>query len=242
MTSITKITLACLALLATSGVFAQKAGDNVVNLGLALIHPNTQLASVTTTSTSAASATAFTASLKDATAHVDSHTFASFSWLHMYSNNMGAEVTIGIPKEFTLDLTTPNGTVKNHDGAVKLKILTPAVVAKYFFGTTQDQWRPYLGLGVSHVAFSGVRVNAADSTVQALAGTTAESSSSWTPIYNAGLIYNLDDTWSVSGAVSYLPIKTAVTFVGPGLGVPITSTADVKLNSTSYVLRVGYRF
>jgi len=30
--------------------------------------------------------------------------------------------------------------------------------------------------------------------------------------------------------------------VGPGLGVPVTSTGDVKLNTTDYVVRVAYRF
>ena len=44
------------------------------------------------------------------------------------------------------------------------------------------------------------------------------------------------------GSVAYLPIKTTATFVGPGMGVAVTSTGDVKLNTTDYVLRVGYRF
>jgi hypothetical protein len=38
--------------------------------------------------------------------------------------------------------------------------------------------------------------------------------------------------WSVVGSVGFLPIKTTATFVGPGLGVPVTSTGDVKLNTT----------
>ena len=35
MTSISKIALACAALVAASGAFAQKAGDNIVGVGLA---------------------------------------------------------------------------------------------------------------------------------------------------------------------------------------------------------------
>ena len=242
MTSISKIALACLALATASGAFAQKAGDNIVSLGLASINPDAQLGPVTSTSTSAASAAAFTGSLKDATAHVGSQTTVSFSWLHMYSDNIGAELTLGIPAEFTQDLNTPNGTAKTHDGAAKLKILTPAIVAKYFFGATQDQWRPYVGLGATRVTFNDVTTNAADATVQALARTSAQFSSSWAPIYNAGVIYNIDDKWSINGSVPYLPIKTTATFVGPGMGVPVTSTGDVKLNTTDYVVRVGYRF
>jgi outer membrane protein len=242
MTSITKIALACATLVAASGAFAQKAGDNIVSIGYASINPDAQLGTVTSSSASAPSAAAFTAQLVGATANVASQSTVSFGWLHMHTDNIGTELTLGIPPEFTQDLNTPKGTAPSHAAAAKLKILTPAVVAKYFFGTAQDQWRPYVGLGVTHATFSDVSTNAADRTVVALAGTSASFSSSWVPVYNAGLIYNIDDKWSINGSVSYLPVKTTATFVGPGLGVPVTSTGDVKLNTTDYVIRVGYRF
>lgn len=242
MTSISKIALACAALVAASGAFAQKAGDNIVSFGLASIHPDAQLGTVTATSASAQSAAAFNATLKDASANVGSQTTVSLSWLHMYTDNFGAEVTIGIPPEFTQDLNTPNGTAKSHNSAAKLTIRTPAAVAKYFFGTAKDTWRPYLGLGATRVTFHDIATNKSDSTVQALAGTSASFSSSWAPVYTAGVLYNMDDKWSITGSVAYLPIRTTATFVGPGLGVPVTSTGDVKLNTTDYVVRVGYRF
>jgi len=242
MKTISKISLACALAVAASGALAQKAGDNIVSLGLASINPDAQLGTVTSTSASAPSAAAFTAQLKDATANVAGKSTVSFSWLHMYSDNMGAELSLGIPAEFTQDLNTPNGTVKTHPAAAKLKILTPAVIAKYFFGEAKDQWRPYLGLGLTHVTFTDVKTNPADATVQALAATSASFKSSWAPVFNAGVVYNIDDRWSVIGSVAYLPIKTTATFVGPGMGVAVTSTGDVKLNTTDYVLRVGYRF
>jgi outer membrane protein len=242
MTSITKIALACAALFAATGAFAQKAGDDIVSIGYASVNPDAKLGTVTSTSASAASAAAFTGQLVGATANVGSQSTVSFGWLHMYMDNVGAELTLGIPPEFTQDLNTPNGSAPSHPSAAKLKILTPAVVAKYFFGTAQDQWRPYVGLGMTHATFNSVSTNATDRTVVALAGTSASFSSSWVPVYNAGLIYNLDDKWSINGSVSYLPVKTTATFVGPGLGVPVTSTGDVKLNTVDYVIRVGYRF
>jgi outer membrane protein len=58
------------------------------------------------------------------------------------------------------------------------------------------------------------------------------------PVYNAGAIYNIDDKWSINGSVSYLPIKTTATFVGSGA----VTTGDAKLNTTDYVIRLGYRF
>jgi outer membrane protein len=234
--------VAGVTVLVSTGAFAQKAGDNIVSLGLASINPDAKLDTVTSKSASAASAAAFTAQLKGATANVGSQTAVSFSWLHMYSDNLGAELGLGIPAEFTQDLNTPNGTVKTHPGAAKLKILTPGVIAKYLFGAPKDQWRPYVGLGVTHVTFNDVKTNTADAMVQQLAATSASFKSAWSPVYSAGVIYNIDDKWSIVGSVAYLPIKTSATFVGPGAGVSVTSTGDVKLNTTDYVVRVGYRF
>lgn len=238
----TKITIACAVLAAASGAFAQKAGDNIVSIGLASINPDAQLGTVTSTSSSAPSAAAFTSQLRAASANVGSETTVSLGLLHMFTDNIGAEFTIGIPAEFTQDLNTPNGSSPTHPAAAKMKIWTPTAVAKYFFGSSNDQWRPYVGLGVSHVSFHNVTINSADSTVVALASTSTGFSSSWAPVYNAGLIYNIDDKWSINGSASYIPIKTTATFVGPGLGVPVTSSGDVKLNTMDYVIRLGYRF
>ena len=85
---------------------------------------------------------------------IGSQTTVSFGWLHMYSDNIGAELSLGIPPKLTLDLKRANGTTEQ--GAATVKSLTPAAIAKYFFNTPQDKIRPYLGLGVSYVTLSYV--------------------------------------------------------------------------------------
>ena len=245
MKTISKISLACALLVAASGAFAQKAGDNIISMGLASVNPSTSLGKLTSTSSTDSNATGayFTGALNNATASVGSATTVSFGWLHMYTDNIGAEATFGLPPEVTLDLTT---TTAPHPGAAKNKIWSPTFVAKYFFGTAEDKWRPYVGLGASYVSFHGIAINSADNTVRYLANTSAAFSSSWAPVYNAGMIYNIDEKWSISGSVSYLPIKATATLVGPGAPAgytaAVTTTGDVKLNTTDYVVRVGYRF
>ena len=230
MTSISKIALACAALVAASGAFAQKAGDNIVSIGLASINPDTSVGPLTNTGIAQSA-------VNGATAKVSSETTVSFGLLHMFSDNIGAEFTLGVPPTMTQDLTTP--ATGAHPGAAKIDLWTPTVVAKYFFGTNQDKWRPYLGLGVSRVSFHNVKVEG-DATVQHLGGNGASFTSSWAPVYNAGVIYNIDDKWSINGSVSYIPVTTTATFVGQS---PYgTTTGDVKLNTTDYVIRVGYRF
>jgi outer membrane protein len=232
MRSIFKTSLiACAALVTASSAFAQKAGDNIYSIGFASINPDVSLGKITSTSPT------FQGALTNATANVGSKTAVSMSWLHMFDNNFGAEFTIGIPAEFAQDLTTP-ATNATHSAAARMKIWTPTAVGKYFFGTANDTWRPYLGFGVSRVSFHNVEINRNDSTVLAMAGTSAAFSSSWAPVYSAGAVYNIDDKWSINGSVSYLPIKTTATFVGSGA----VTTGDAKLNTTDYVIRLGYRF
>lgn len=246
MTSITKIALACAALVAASGAFAQKAGDNIGSIGLAYISPRADVGKLTSSSPGDGNATGgqFTGALNGATANVGPQTTVSFGLLHMYTDNIGGEFTIGIPAEFTQDLTA-NGV--NHPGAAKMKIWTPTAVAKYFFATPQDKWRPYVGFGVSRVSFHNISTlnDGPAGTVHMLAGNSADFSSSWAPVYNLGAIYNIDEKWSINGSVSYIPVKTTATFVGNGSPLApttLTTSGDVKMNTTDFVVRVGYKF
>ena len=237
MTSITKIAFACAALVATSGAFAQKAGDNIVSVGLASINTDASVGTLKNPNST------INGALVGTSATVSSETTVTFGWLHMYSDNIGAEVTLGVPPTVTQDLKTPNGAsaglAVNHPGAAKIDLWTPTVIAKYFFGTSKDQWRPYVGLGASHVSFHDIKTSA---DVAGLAGKSAALSSSWAPVYNAGLIYNIDDKWSVSGSISYIPVTTSATFVGDAAHGSTTTTGDIKLKTTDYVVKMGYRF
>lgn len=229
--------IACAAIVAASSAFAQKAGDNIVSMGIASINTNTDVGPLTNTNN------VYTGLLAGSTANISSETTVSFGWLHMYTDNIGAEFTLGLPPTVTQDLMTPNGGPlgTSHPAAAKIDLWTPTAVAKYFFGTSKDQWRPYVGLGASHVSFHNINTKqTAD--VQALAGTSATLSSTWAPVYNAGLIYNIDDKWSINGSVSYIPLTTKATFVGDAAHGTTTTTGDIKLNTTDYVIRLGYRF
>jgi outer membrane protein len=245
----TKIGLACAALVVATGAFAQKAGDNIISLGLASIETDVKAGAFTSTSpdpVAARTAATFTGALKDASANISNATTISVGLLHMYTDNIGGEFTLGIPPEVTQDLNTPNGSAKMHTAAAKITLWTPTAVAKYFLGSPSDQSRPYVGFGVSRVSFHNVKTNPGDSTVQALAGTSAEFSSAWAPVYNVGVIYKLDSKWSINGSMSYIPVKTTATFNGPGnplvSSYPVTSVGDIKLNTMDYVVRLGYSF
>lgn len=233
MNALTKSLFACgTLLLAASGAVAQKAGDNILGLGLAVIAPRESLGPLHSVGPAAP---LFNAATAGATASIDPVTTVSFSVLHMFTDNIAAELSLGIPPKFDVDVQLRSGA---HPGAASAKELTPALVGKYLFMTPADRFRPYLGLGVSYATFRSVSINRADPVIVRLAGTSASLSSSWAPVYNAGLIYNINERLSINASVSYIPIKTTATFVGSGT----TTTARLKLNPIDYVVRIGYKF
>ncbi|MCT9809549.1 outer membrane beta-barrel protein [Acidovorax sp. Be4] len=233
MQILTRSLVACSALLlASPGAFAQKAGDTILGLGVAVIAPRESLGPVTSTGPAAP---AFNAATAGATASIDPVATVSLSVLHMFTDHVAAELTLGVPPRLDVDVQLRSG---NHPRAVSVKELTPALVAKYLFYTPGDTVRPYLGLGVTHASFRDVKINPSDPLVGRLAGTSVSLSSSWAPVYNAGLIYNINERLSINASVSYIPLKTNATFVGTGT----TSTTRLKLNPVDYVVRLGYKF
>lgn len=231
------IALLALTAGAATPTFAQKAGDNIYSVGLVSVSPSFSVGKITSTGP-APFAGVFEQRLTDASASAGSEVTVSVGWLHMYTNNLGAELTLGIPPRLSMNIATPNGVGKYHSGAAKADALTPAIVGKYFFGTPGQQIRPYVGLGASRVSFDSISINRGDPEVSAFAGTSASLKTSWAPVYNAGMVYNISDRLSLNASVSYIPIKTTVTFVGTG----VTSTGDLKINTTDYIVRLGYRF
>lgn len=233
MASIFKTVLLSASLAVASGAFAQKAGDSFVSLGLASISPTTHVDPLTNSAGGAAQV-----AVDGATASVSREMTVTASWLRMYTDQIGVELSMGMPITLTQDLTTP--ATGAHPAATKMELRGPALLGKYFLGSSQDAWRPYVGLGVAHVSFHHVETNTADPIVQNLGGVDASFRSTWAPIYNAGMIKHIDDRWHVDASVSYLPVKTSVTFVGQlGYG---TTTGDIRFNTTAYVVRAGYRF
>ena len=234
MKSIVKFAFASLIVGLSSSASAQKAGDFIAGVGGALIVPNASISNISSTSTQ------YNGLLKDASASIGSSSTVVFSGLYMWTDNIATELTLGIPPTMTVDLTTPNGTSVNHNGAATAKALTPSLVAKYLFNSPGETWRPYLGLGVTYASFNNVEVNKSDFMVNVLAGTSASLSSSLAPVFNAGTIYNINDKWSINASISYVPLKSDATFVN-ATGTQ-TTTGTLTINPIEYVIRLGYKF
>ncbi len=230
------IPAAAILLALASSIYAQKAGDNVLGVGIANVSPAVSLGQLNSVGPAAAP---FNAANAGASASSSSVNTLSLGWLHMYTDNIATELSLGIPPKLNLDVHLASG---DHPGAASARILTPALVAKYLFNTPTDQWRPYLGLGITYAWFRDIETNTSDPLVNQLGGSSASLSSSWAPVYNVGLIYNINPKWSINGSVSYIPLSTNATFNGAGRGTGTTTSGKLKLNTTDIVIRVGYTF
>jgi len=220
------------AILSVCGLsFAQKAGDLIGYAGIASINPSASIGPLTSVGPAAATFGPVTAG---ATVSIGKTSTTTLSALYMFTDNVGAEFTIGVPPTMTVDVQLTSGP---KPGAATAKALFPSAVAKYLFNSPSDAVRPYLGVGITSTSFTSASANN-DPLVQRLAGTSVSLSSSFNPVISGGAVVNINDRWSLNGSVSYVPMKSNSTFVGSGT----TTKGTLTINPTDYVFRVGYKF
>jgi len=224
---------------------AQKAGDNFVYGGMAFSKTNSSLGPVSD------SQAAFSSFTTGTTATIENFSTAIISAVHMYTDNVGVELTLGIPPKLKADITAPSvaplGLVSTPmNSAITQTALFPSVVGMYMFKTPGEKIRPYVGLGVNYTTYSSISPNTSFNTVAAFAGNGVSLSSSWNPVYKLGAIYNIDDRWSINAGLAYVPLSTNVTLQANNAITPNnlanTATAKLTINPTDFTIKVGYKF
>lgn len=223
-----------IASLTASTVFAQKSGDLLLNIGTSHIAPNANLQSVSSNEPISNGA------LQGASASSSSTSTLSFGASYMLTDNVAAEVALGIPPKIKLDLNVPSG---NHPNAFNTTIVSPAVLANYYFGSAGDTLRPFVGAGVSYIRFTKNGYNSADPVVSGLASQATSINSTWSPVYKLGASYQINEKWMVNGAALFMPIKVKGSISGPGIGAgPATTDLSMKLMTNVYMVSMGYIF
>ncbi|HDR9487616.1 TPA: OmpW family protein [Burkholderia aenigmatica] len=136
---------------------------------------------------------------------------------------------------------------------------SPAMLLQYYFGAATAKFRPFLGLGVSYNWFSDLQLNSnfikqtQDNLGAILAagagkpGTTsveAKASSSWQPVFNAGLQYNMTEHFGLIASVTYIPLKTTSTVTIKAADGTVLSESKSDLKADPIISYVGmtYKF
>lgn len=217
---------------------AQQAGDNIVNVGWFHLRPDESSESLNRRVPALGPVPGSSATISNADT-------LGVAFTRFFTDNFALTADLGIPPKFKL---YGGGTLANLGQLGEAKQWSPALIAKWYFGDKDSKLRPFVGLGVTYVWYSGVNLTPSMQAASTgnLAGATAEAnlSSSWAPVANVGLTYNIDKKWSVGLSVAYIPLKTDAEIIGrTPTGTPFTrSTTTLTLDPLVTFLSVGYKF
>ncbi|WP_353156787.1 OmpW family outer membrane protein [Herminiimonas fonticola] len=220
---------------------AQSAGDSIVNVGW--FHLYTDDSSQTLMRTSPAPAP-----IAGSSASVGNADTLGIAFTHFFTDNFALTADLGIPPKFHLD---GGGSLAGLGEIGTAKQWSPAVIAKWYFGDKTSKLRPFVGLGGTRVWYSGINLSPSlQRAVTApynggVTGTaTANLSSSWSPVYNIGLTYNIDAKWSLGFSVAYIPLDTDAEIIGRNAAGTVISRHTTNLTLDPYVtfLSLGYKF
>jgi len=214
---------------------AQSAGSNVVNVGWFHLYTDDSSQplqrTVPTPNTFAGSG-----------ATVSSADTLGIAYTRFITDNFALTLDAGIPPKFKLD---GEGTLGFAGQLGTAKQWSPAIVAKWFFGEANAKWRPFVGVGVTHVWYSDVKLS--PSLVGIVAGpggsATANLSSSWAPVANVGVTYNMNERWSIGFSLSYIPLDTNAEIIGTtATNIRTRHVTSLTLDPYVSFLSVGYKF
>lgn len=231
------------ALLMSTAAHAQSAGDIVANVGWFHLAPQDSSKPLTVSALGTSTTETGTG------ASVDGEDTFGLTATYFLTDHIAATAVLGAPPKFHLSGT---GTLTSLGEIGTAYEWSPTLLLKYYFNDAQSRLRPYLGAGGSYVWYSGVKLSSAVSSGSflysssygtALEGpTTAKLSSSFAPVINAGLSYNIDKHWSVDASLSYMWLSTRATLTTQSKLGTVTSSTKIKLNPIISFVSVGYRF
>ncbi|CAE6814268.1 Outer membrane protein W [Paraburkholderia aspalathi] len=231
------------ALLVSTAVHAQSAGDIVAGFGWFHLAPQDSSKPLTVN----ALGTSVTETGTGATVD-DSDTFG-LTATYFITDHIATTAVLGIPPKFHL---TGTGSLSAFGQIGSAYEWSPTLLLKYYFNDAKSNFRPYVGAGASYVWYSGIKLSSAVSSGSflysqtygtALEGTTtAKLSSSFAPVINAGFAYNIDKHWSVDVSLSYMQLSTRATLTTKSQVGTVTSSTKLKLNPIISYVSIGYRF
>lgn len=220
-------------------VAAQSAGDSVLNVGWFHLYTDDSSKPLTFSQPGIGPVAGSGSTVGDADT-------LGVAYTYFVTNNFALTLDAGIPPKFNLK---GEGTLEPLGHLGSAKQWSPAILAKWYFGQPEDKWRPFIGLGATHVWYTSVNLSQSlQNSVSAFGGpggsASASLSSSWAPVANIGVSYNLDQKWSIGFSLSYIPLETEADITGRNAAGAVVSRSRTKLTLDPYVtfLSVGYKF
>ncbi|QGP39298.1 OmpW/AlkL family protein [Piscirickettsia salmonis] len=161
--------------------------------------------------------------------HVSNQVIPELDFSYFFTSHIAMELILGTSKHHLIATGTAVGSVDL--GTVR--ILPPTITLQYHF-FPKKKFNPYLGAGINYTYFYNSSTNSANTAVQSI-----DYKNNLGFALQAGIDYNLNQSWSINLDVKKLFVKTTATVNLTGGG---TAKADVHLDPYVYGIGVGYRF
>lgn len=189
------------------------------------------------------------------------------------TDHIAVTSVLGLPPEFALTghgvirPFGPSGSLGNVDldklsnqPAVKnARQWSPAVILQYYFNAPNARFRPFVGIGVAYSWFTNIELNSnfahdvaenLGSVLAAGAGKSgptsveAKAKSSFTPVYNIGASYAINNHWALTATLSYMPLKTYASTIIKAADGSTLATTRTKLRADPLITFIGvsYKF
>lgn len=183
---------------------------------------------------------------------------AEFALTYFVTDNIALDLATGIPPKLKLyaqGVSTPFGAggpslnLGNLQPLATTRAWPPILFVKYFFGSAESKFRPYVGVGVNYTWYSQIELNPTFSgALQDVAGAgghvKASLSPSWNPAGNVGASYNISKNWYATASLTYLPLKTEATIssVAANGQTVLSNKTHITANPWITFVGIGYRF
>jgi outer membrane protein len=169
---------------------------------------------------------------------------------YLVNDNVSLELVAGVPPK--MDVEGKGSIVQNRVNLEKvstladLKAYTPALLAKYQFGTASSKFRPFVGAGVMYAHFSDVKAtNETNSYLKTAIGgqiNSIEVKDAVAPVALLGADYNFNKNWYATASVSYAHLSTEATLNASSALGALQGKTKIEINPVVTYLGLGYRF
>jgi outer membrane protein len=215
-----------LALAAVFGVAAsasaQSTGQWIGTVGINKITPKVDSGNVSAPA------------LPESKADVGSDTKPIFNVAYMFTDNISAEMDLGVPYKHTL---YGAGSLEGTGKLGTSEVLPPTAFIQYRFFQPEALIRPYLGAGLTYAYFQKERGSSQLTAILNTGGpgATFKLDNQWAGSVQAGASLRIDKNWFVDVAV----IKT---FLKTDAHYSTGQTQKLKLDPLAVSVGIGYKF
>ncbi|MBD1227629.1 outer membrane protein OmpW [Xenorhabdus griffiniae] len=214
MKKISALVLAA-ATLAPSLTFAHEAGDFLFRAGTATVRPHAGSDNV----------------LELGSFGVNNNTQLGLTFGYMITDNIGVELLAATPFQHRVSLPGAGEIAE-------VKHLPPTLMAQYYFGSSENEFRPYVGIGVNYTTFFSEKFSN-NATVKAVNLNSLDLKDSWGIAGQVGLDYQLNKNWMLNTSLWWMNIETDVKFK---VGDVEEKKYKTRLDPWVFMFGVGYSF